>query len=123
MITPTTSPISSSGLETITSVRIASRATSSTSDPVIAPVPLSSPRKRGPSKREPKRYASPLQQSARSTGSPLARGRQKVSADQELTNCIHSSSDRHPHDFLVSLNHAIAHRDQRLDRHFGFRHR
>src|SRR5438093_793956 len=107
MITPTTSPISSSGLETITSVRIASRATSSTSDPVIAPIPLSSPRKRGPSKREPNRHASSLQQIPRSTGSPLARGRQKGSADQEIANGIHPSSDRHPHDFLVSLNHAV----------------
>src|SRR3981081_1223545 len=43
MITPTMSPISSSGLETITSVRIASRATSSTPAPVIAPASLSSP--------------------------------------------------------------------------------
>src|SRR5882672_5119716 len=45
MMTPTMSPISNSGLETITSVRIASRATSSTSDPVIAPASVSSPRK------------------------------------------------------------------------------
>src|SRR5258705_5154204 len=79
MMTPTMSPISSSGLETITSVRIVSRATSSTSDPVIAQFPPSSP--------------------------------------------LHSSSDRHPHDFLVSLNHAVAHRDERLDCHFGFRNR
>src|SRR5215470_269499 len=107
MMTPTTSPISSSGLETITSVRIASRATSSTSDPVIAPIPLSSPS---------------LQQIPWSTGSPRARGRQKGSAGQDLACCVRPS-DRHPHDFFVGLDHPIAHRDQSLDRHLGFRHR
>src|SRR5262245_57786156 len=84
MTTPTMSPISISGLETITSVRIASRATSSTSDPVMA-----------------------------QTSASLAGGRQRG----------RSSSDRHPHDLFVGLDHAVAHRDERLDRHFGFRHR
>src|SRR5262245_44574609 len=123
MITPTMSPISSSGLETITSVRIASRATSSTSAPVMAPILLSSPRKRGPSKHGPNRYALSLQQTPSSTGSPLSRGRQKGSADPNFAYSIHPSSNRHPHDFFVGLNHAITHRDQRLDCHLGFRHR
>src|SRR6266545_5141812 len=86
MMTPTMSPISNSGLETITSVRIASRATSSTSDPVIA----------------------------QSLG---------IACCLCKVDCAHPSSDRHPHDFLVGLNHAVAHRDQRLDCHLGFRHR
>src|SRR5262245_11830885 len=113
MTTPTMSPISISGLETITSVRIASRATSSTSAPVMAQHPLSSPRKRGPSKRGPDGYASSLQQRPRSTGSPLSRGRRKG----------RSPSDRHPHDLFVGLDHAVAHGDERLDRHLRLRHR
>src|SRR5262245_59054682 len=120
MTTPTMSPISISGLATITSVRIASRATSSTSDPVMAH-PLPSPRKRGPSKRGRGGDASSLQQRPRSTGSPLARGRQKGSADHAgLAYLLCPPSDRHPHDFLIGLDHAVAYRDQRLDRHFGF---
>src|SRR5690348_9030478 len=84
MTTPTMSPISISGLETITSVMIASRATSSTSDPVMAQTSVS-----------------------------LWWGRQNG----------RSPSDRHPHDLFVGLDHAVAHRDQRLDRHLGFRDR
>src|ERR1044071_8720282 len=75
--TPTASPTSISGLDTITSVQIASRATSSTSEPFIAsPCGLR----------------------------PLA-------------------SDRHLHDFFVALDHAVAHRDQRVDRDFALRNR
>src|SRR5215813_6448670 len=79
MTTPTMSPISISGLATITSVMIASRATSSTSDPVMALALLDS-------------------------------------------NRVRQSSDRHPHDLFIGLDHAVAHRDQRRHRHLGFRH-
>src|SRR5687767_10713077 len=33
-----------------------------------------------------------------------------------------AASDRHPQDFLVGLDHLVAHRDQRLDRDLGLGH-
>src|SRR5438874_496598 len=72
MTTPTTSPINISGLATSTSVRMASRATSRTSGPVIAAL------------------------------APFA-------------------SDRHLHDVFVSRDHAVADRNQRIDRDLGLR--
>src|SRR5262249_15151474 len=78
MMMPTASPTSISGLATNTNVTIASRATSSTSGPVIVHY---SPRSAPP------------------------------------------KSDRHLQDVLVGLDHAVAHRDQRLDRDLGLRYR
>src|SRR5215470_16840004 len=123
MTTPTMSPISISGLATITSVMIASRPTSSTSGPVMTQALciscslrtidlVSSPRKQGPSKRGARRSTSGPQPKLRSTESPHSRGRQKGGLP----------SDRHPHDLFVGLDHAVAHRDQRRHRHFGFRY-
>src|SRR5262245_59507444 len=80
---PTASPISINGLETRTSVRMASRATSRTSPPVIA----------APSLLPARRFARAPR------------------------------SDRHPHDFLIGLDHPVTDRHQRLDRHLGLRDR
>src|SRR5690606_39048980 len=72
--TPTASPTSISGLATLISAQMASRATSSTSAPLTFP--------------------------SRSAWSVR-------------------SSDRHPHDLLIGGDHAVAHADEGLHRHFG----
>src|SRR5262245_29736992 len=106
MATPTMSPTSISGAETITSVTIASRATSSTSGPVTAVPFVTLLLEHDPSGRA-------RGQAFAKTGNP----------PRIKSGAWFSGSDRHPHDFFVGLDDLVAHRHQRLDGDFRLGHR